>query len=110
MELIGGERSVARTFALLMHLSQFGFTVVLGLVALAALPGDELDVVVGGLGLGYTAQRVLDDPRVPYLAEMMNWPGATVHADTADEPATLVLRAGHGVSMAPAPRMLPPRQ
>ncbi len=35
VELLGGERSVARTFALLMHLSQFGFTVVLGLVALA---------------------------------------------------------------------------
>jgi uncharacterized membrane protein YbhN (UPF0104 family) len=34
VELLGGERSVARTFALLMHLSQFGFTVVLGLVAL----------------------------------------------------------------------------
>jgi uncharacterized membrane protein YbhN (UPF0104 family) len=35
VELLGGERSVARTFALLMHLSQFGFTVLLGLVALA---------------------------------------------------------------------------
>jgi spermidine synthase len=36
-------------------------------IALAALPGTDLDVVVGGLGLGYTAQTVLDDPRVRSL-------------------------------------------
>ncbi len=36
-------------------------------LALAALPGTDLDVVVGGLGLGYTAQTVLDDPRVRSL-------------------------------------------
>ncbi len=33
-------------------------------LALARLDGEALDVVVGGLGLGYTAQEVLDDPRV----------------------------------------------
>jgi spermidine synthase len=36
-------------------------------LALAATPGTDLDVAVGGLGLGYTAQTVLDDPRVRSL-------------------------------------------
>ena len=31
-------------------------------VSLAGIAGDELDVVVGGLGLGYTAAAVLRDP------------------------------------------------
>ena len=36
-------------------------------LGLAAASGVELDVVVGGLGLGYTADAVLDDPRVRSL-------------------------------------------
>ena len=36
-------------------------------LGLAALSGDDLDVVVGGLGLGYTARTALDDPRVTRL-------------------------------------------
>ena len=36
-------------------------------LGLAACTGDELDVVVGGLGLGYTAVTALDDPRVRSL-------------------------------------------
>ena len=36
-------------------------------LSLAELPGTDLDVVVGGLGLGYTARAVLRDPRVRSL-------------------------------------------
>ena len=36
-------------------------------LALAELPGTDLEVVVGGLGLGYTARAVLECPRVRSL-------------------------------------------
>ena len=48
-------------------------------LALAELPGEDLDVVVGGLGLGYTAHAVLESPRVRSLvvvdaiAEVIEW-------------------------------------
>jgi len=48
-------------------------------LGLAALPGENLDVVVGGLGLGYTALAVLENPRVrslivvDALAEVIEW-------------------------------------
>ena len=37
-------------------------------LGLAALDGDQLDVVVGGLGLGYTARAVLEHATVASLA------------------------------------------
>ncbi|MFG2346933.1 polyamine aminopropyltransferase [Streptomyces phaeochromogenes] len=48
-------------------------------LGLAKLQDTELDVVVGGLGLGYTAEAALDDPRVrsltviDTLAEVIDW-------------------------------------
>jgi spermidine synthase len=48
-------------------------------LGLAKLPDGELDVAVGGLGLGYTARAALDDPRVrslvvvDALAEVIDW-------------------------------------
>jgi len=69
-------------------------------LGLAALSGDRLDVVVGGLGLGYTAKTALEDSRVTrlqvveVLPEVIGW-----HRDhlvplgaelTADERCTLV--------------------
>ncbi|GAA5101722.1 spermidine synthase [Haloechinothrix salitolerans] len=47
--------------------------------ALAALPGTDLDIAVGGLGLGYTAQAVLASDRVrsllviDTLSEVIDW-------------------------------------
>ncbi len=48
-------------------------------ISLAGLVGTELDVVVGGLGLGYTARAVLREPRVrslqviEALGEVIGW-------------------------------------
>jgi spermidine synthase len=48
-------------------------------LGLAAVPGTGLDVVVAGLGLGYTARAVLEDPRVASLlvvealGEVIEW-------------------------------------
>ncbi|HEY3482259.1 MAG TPA: spermidine synthase [Streptomyces sp.] len=48
-------------------------------LGLAGLDAAELDVVVGGLGLGYTARAALDDPRVhslivvDALGEVIDW-------------------------------------
>ncbi len=64
------------------HLKSSLFTtaeIALGRLALAAVADPQLDVVVGGLGLGYTAWAVLEDPRVrsvhvvEALAEVIDW-------------------------------------
>lgn len=53
--------------------------IALAQLGLAKLPSAELDVAVGGLGLGYTAKAALDDPRVrsltviDTLGEVIDW-------------------------------------
>jgi len=53
--------------------------IALARLGLAESPGGDLDVVVGGLGLGYTAQAVLEDARVrslfvvEALGEVIEW-------------------------------------
>jgi spermidine synthase len=53
--------------------------IALARLGLADLPGADLDVVVGGLGLGYTAQGVLEHARVrslvvvEALGEVIEW-------------------------------------
>jgi len=64
------------------HLMSTLFTegeIALARLGLAATKGGELDVVVGGLGLGYTARAALDEPRVrsvtvvDYMEAVIDW-------------------------------------
>jgi len=64
------------------HLMSDLFTaseIALAELGLAACEGEALDVVVGGLGLGYTAKAVLDETRtgslitVEYLEAVIDW-------------------------------------
>ena len=58
-------------------------------LGLAEAPGDDLDVLVGGLGLGYTAAAALEDPRVRSLtvvdaiAPVIDWHRRGLLPDTA---------------------------
>ena len=67
------------------HLMSNLFTaseIALSKLALEKLEGDELDIVVGGLGMGYTAAAVLEDPRVnslvvvEFLDAVVDWHAA----------------------------------
>lgn len=70
-------------------------------LALSSLHGSELDVVVGGLGLGYTAEAVLRDARVrslhviEALEEVIGWHRRGLlpvsHGLTSDPRCTLVV-------------------
>jgi spermidine synthase len=71
-------------------------------LGLAACAGDELDVLVGGLGLGYTAVTALEDSRVrslavvEALAPVIGWHERRLLPDVAgltDDPRT---RLVHG--------------
>lgn len=72
-------------------------------LALRALPGQgPLDVVVGGLGLGYTAQAVIADPRVSCmvvvdaLSEVIGWHRRGLIPATAGLAANPRTRLRHG--------------
>jgi spermidine synthase len=64
--------------------------IALARLGLTQVVDTELDVVVGGLGLGYTAQTVLDDPRirslivVEALGEVIGWHQRALLPDTAE--------------------------
>lgn len=91
-------------------------------LGLAESVGERLDVVVGGLGLGYTARAVLDDSRVrslvviEALAPVVEWHTSGLLADTAElasDPRTQLvhgdffgmLRSGNGLDpVAPSRR------
>lgn len=63
----------------LMSSMFFDAEIALADLGLAAVEGTDLDVVVGGLGLGYTAVAALKDPRVnallivDYLETVIRW-------------------------------------
>jgi spermidine synthase len=75
--------------------------VALARLGLAEVSGDDLDVVVGGLGLGYTARAVLEDARVrtltvvEALGEVIDWHERGLVPDAAvltSDPRTRLLR------------------
>lgn len=63
--------------------------IALATLGLAAHPGERLSVLVGGLGLAYTARAVLADPRVEALtvieavAPVIDWQRRNLLPDTA---------------------------
>ncbi len=70
-------------------------------IGLAAIEGDALVVLVGGLGLGYTAQTALEDPRVADLTvvealePVLSWHRRGLFDDTrglAADPRTRFVR------------------
>ena len=76
--------------------------IALARLGLAALDGTGLDVVVGGLGLGYTACAVLDDDRVASLLvvealpEVIDWHARGLLPDVVRLGADRRTRVQHG--------------
>jgi spermidine synthase len=71
-------------------------------LGLADVDEDHLDVLVGGLGLGYTALAVLDDPRVQSLTvveaipEVIAWHHQRLVPDTAELTTDARTKLVHG--------------
>jgi spermidine synthase len=87
-------------------------------LGLASLSGDDISVVVGGLGLGYTARAVLEDPRVAdlvvveALAPVIDWHQRQLlpfAAELTSDPRTRLVQ-GDFFAMVSAERGLDPDQ
>ena len=76
--------------------------VALAHLALAQAGDADLDVVVGGLGLGYTAKTALDDPRIRSLVvvealdQVIGWHERALLPDTAELASDPRVRLQHG--------------
>ncbi|MEV6192979.1 spermidine synthase [Streptomyces sp. NPDC051920] len=86
-------------------------------LGLAELSEGPLDVVVGGLGLGYTARTALDDPRVrslivvDTLAEVIDWHRrglVPLGAGLASDPRCRLVRGDFFAMTTGTPRGLDP--
>ena len=85
---------------------------------LGVVDGDALDVMVGGLGLGYTAVTALHDPRVAKLTVVDTLPAVIdwhrrkllpVSAELVDDPRTVLLEADFFALMRAEPAVDGPR-
>lgn len=85
---------------------------------LGVVDGDALDVMVGGLGLGYTALTALHDPRVAKLTVVDALPAVIdwhrrkllpVSAELVDDPRTVLLEADFFALMRAEPAADGPR-
>lgn len=80
------------------HLMSDLFTaseIALAKLGLSKVEGETLDIVIGGLGLGYTAKAALEDPRIgelrviEYLAPVIEWHRSgllPIKTELADDP------------------------
>ena len=97
------------------HLMSTLFTegeIALATLGLAQSRGEALDVIVGGLGLGYTARAALDDPRVrivevvDYMQAVIDWHQAglvPLGAGLAADPRCRLVRGDFFALMAAPP-------
>ncbi len=85
---------------------------------LGVVDGDALDVMVGGLGLGYTAVTALHDPRVAKLTVVDTLPAVIdwhrrrllpVSAELVDAPRTVLVEADFFALMRAEPAVDGPR-